>query len=319
MSSSSVTEGVSWEFPSLKDSLFSPFECNTEPKPSFEKLWKDARGLEDEIEVLKWMARRKQMEWDCAKEMVDRKKINIKDVKKKINMVRTLNDLGPQLNVDSDDEDTPFEDSDNDDSHSDEDTIDSDAHTPNDAEVPFFVRQPSPIPRSSNFLSEKDRKNSRFVVADYVCSDSRFSKGHLCLNCKEKPPLFVCSVCKNNWYCSTSCQIKDWPTHQTKCFKEKPEKSKKESEKFVKTAHPLLIKFPLPSELLASVTEEISRKTRPNNRKEKSTNCLKCRQNLPYFLCSVCRNFWYCSHKCHHDHWEEHQKYCMGKLNTNVL
>ena len=144
-------------------------------------------------------------------------------------------------------------------------------------------------------------------------------KGHLCLYCKEKPPLFVCSVCKNYWYCSTSCQIKDWPTHQTKCFKEKPEKSKKESEKFVKTAHPQLIKFPLPSELLASVTEEISRKTRPNNRKEKSTNCLKCRQNLPYFLCSVCRNFWYCSHKCHHDHWEEHQKYCIGKLNTNVL
>ena len=40
------------------------------------------------------MARRKQMEWDCTKEMIDRKKINIKDVKKKINMVRTLNDLG---------------------------------------------------------------------------------------------------------------------------------------------------------------------------------------------------------------------------------
>ena len=145
-------------------------------------------------------------------------------------------------------------------------------------------------------------------------------KGHLCLNCKEKPPLFVCSVCKNNWYCSTSCQIKDWPRHQTKCSIEKPEKSKKESEKFVKTAHPQLIKFPLPSELLASVTEEeISRKTRQTKtRTEKSTNCLKCRQNLPYFLCSVCRNFWYCSHKCHHDHWEEHQQYCTGKLNTNV-
>ena len=198
--------------------------------------------------------------------------------------------------------------------------IDSDAPTPNDTEVPFFVRQPSPIPRSSAYVSEKDR-NARFVVADYVCSESRFSKGHLCLNCKEKPPLFVCSVCKNNWYCSTSCQIKDWPRHQTKCnSKEKPEKSMKESEKFVKTAHPQLIKFPLPSELLASVTEEISRKTRQTTtRTEKSTNCLKCRQNLPYFLCSVCRNFWYCSHKCHHDHWEEHQKYCMGKLNTNVL
>ena len=83
---------------------------------------------------------------------------------------------GPQLNVDSDDEDTPFEDSDNDDSHSDEDTIDSDNNlNPSDAEVPFFVRQPSPIPRNSNFVSEKDR-NARFVVADFVCSESRFSK-----------------------------------------------------------------------------------------------------------------------------------------------
>ena len=154
---------------------------------------------------------------------------------------------------------------------------------------------------------------SAFVIYEWS------PKGHLCLYCKEKPPLFVCSLCKNYWYCSTICQIKDWPTHQTKCSKEKPENKKTESVILQTPANPQLIKFPLPSELLTSVTEEISRKTRPNNRKEKSTNCLKCRQNLPYFLCSVCRNFWYCSHKCHHDHWEEHQKYCMGKLNTNVL
>ena len=89
-----MSEGVSWEFPGLNSSLCSPFECNTGPKTSFEKLWKDARSLEDEIEVLKWMARRKEVEWDCTKEMVDKKKLHIKSVKKKINMVRTLNDLG---------------------------------------------------------------------------------------------------------------------------------------------------------------------------------------------------------------------------------
>ena len=44
--------------------------------------------------------------------MIQQKKIDIKVVKKKINMVRTLNELGPQLNVDSDDEDTPYEDDD---------------------------------------------------------------------------------------------------------------------------------------------------------------------------------------------------------------
>ena len=114
------SSALSWEFPNLNGNLNTPFEeCNTEPKASFEKLWKDARGLEDEIEILKWMARRKQLEWDCAKELVDKKKSTIKAVKKKINMVRTVNDLGPQLNVDSDDEDTPFEDDDNEDSESD--------------------------------------------------------------------------------------------------------------------------------------------------------------------------------------------------------
>ena len=117
MSSSSL----SWEFPNFNGNLNTPFEeCSTEPKASFEKLWKDARGLEDEIEILKWMARRKQLEWDCAKELVDKKKSTIKAVKKKINMVRTVNDLGPQLNVDSDDENTPFEDDDDEDSQSDD-------------------------------------------------------------------------------------------------------------------------------------------------------------------------------------------------------
>ena len=98
---------------------------------------------------------------------------------------------GPQLNVDSDDEDTPFEDSDNDDSNFDEETIDSDAPSPSDAEVPFFVRQPSPIPRS--FVSEKD-KNARFVVADFVSSESHFSKGQLISEC----PLDVLNFPKKN-------------------------------------------------------------------------------------------------------------------------
>ena len=49
---------------------------------------------------------------DTCRQMIQQKKIDIKVVKKKINMVRTLNELGPQLNVDSDDEDTPYEDDD---------------------------------------------------------------------------------------------------------------------------------------------------------------------------------------------------------------
>merc|ERR1719266_2366889 len=80
--------------------------------------------MEDEIESLKWLARRKEMEWDCTRQMIVRKKTNIKVVKRKLNMVRTVNDLGPQLNVDSDDEDTPYEEDDEDSSEDDTAAID---------------------------------------------------------------------------------------------------------------------------------------------------------------------------------------------------
>ena len=214
MSSSSL----SWEFPNFNGNLNTPFEeCSTEPKASFEKLWKDARGLEDEIEILKWMARRKQLEWDCAKELVDKKKSTIKAVKKKINMVRTVNDLGPQLNVDSDDEDTPFEDDDDEDSQSD-DNEDLTGFSNNGTDVRFCLRQPSPVPEGSSLVSEN--YPNKFTIPDFVCKKSRFESGHLCLKCKEKPPLGLCNVCKNHWYCSTNCQTKDWPEHQKMCTNE---------------------------------------------------------------------------------------------------
>ena len=96
--------------------LHSPFDTRTQKLEDFDDVMKDAKSLEEEIEVLKWMARRKEMEWDCARQMIGKKKTEIREVKKKINMVRTVNDLGPQLNIDSDDEDTPYEDDDEDDS-----------------------------------------------------------------------------------------------------------------------------------------------------------------------------------------------------------
>lgn len=295
---------LSGEFPNLNGSVYTPFECNAEPNASFEKLWKDARGLEDEIEILKWMARRKELEWDCAKEMVDKKKITIKAVKKKINMVKTINDLGPQLNVDSDDEDTPFEDDDDDDSQSDNDLADSTLSSNNGADIRFCLRQPSPIPKTSSLVSEKSR--NKFSIPDFVCKKSRFSRGHLCLKCKEKPALGLCNICKNYWYCSTSCQIKDWPEHQRKCTKEP------NGKRTIPVFNPNLIKFPLPSDLFSSL-ENKSRRHR-TKQPAKGTNCIKCRQNLPYFLCAECKNFWYCSHKCHLDHWEEHKKFCcVGK------
>ena len=211
--------------------------------------------------------------------------------------------LGSQLNVHSDDEDTPFEDDDDDDSQSDIDVTHSHLSSSNSADV-RFIRQPSPIPKTSNFVSEKNQ--NKLVTPDFVCKQSRFSRGHLCLKCKEKPGLGLCNLCKNHWYCSTSCQIKDWPEHQKKCTKES---NRKRTTPVIKSN---LIKFPIPSDLFLSLEQKS--KSQSLKQTGKSTNCIKCRQNLPYFLCAECKNFWYCSHKCHSDHWEEHKKFCsIGK------
>jgi len=283
----------------LNDSLFLPFETATsESKRLFETVWKDARKLEDEVEVLKWMARRKELEWDCARQMIVKKKNDIKTVKKKINMVRTLNDLGPQMNVDSDDEDTPYED-DDDESSSDED-IKEDDDSPQPPQLPFFVRQPSPKRRKLNGGGSVKKS---MIVADFVSADSRFTKGHLCLTCKEKEPLFVCSICNDHWYCSVTCQIDDWPNHQGKCAREKTT-----SKQQKKTAG--LIRF---SKDLLKLIELKSKDAKMPVPPIPATYCLSCKKNYPYFLCSECRNHWYCSHKCHEDHWEQHRPLCFTK------
>lgn len=208
-------------------------------------------------------------------------------------MVRTVNDLGEQLNVDSDDEDTPYEESDE--SSSDED--DNGANrSREEINAPLFVRQPSPKPSAGK------RRRKGEIDADFVAFQSRFAKGHKCLYCKEKSPLFVCSLCKNVWYCSTSCQLKDWANHKTKC---RPE-SENERRKISKPP-PNLIRFPVPHNIFYSRNALDSQ---PNQNFNKTHSCLMCKKNLPYFLCADCQNHWYCSHKCHEDHWPIHRLYC---------
>lgn len=288
----------------LADSLYVPFQIECQSKSLFEDVWKDARRLEEEIDALKWLARRKELEWDCTRQMIDKKKLNIKEVKKIINMVRTVNDLGPQLNVDSDDDDTPYEDS----SSSDDEEIDneedgSDLTSSLSQKVPYFVRQPSP--KRQRLWSGGDE--GRFVLAEVTSSVNHFTTGHLCLTCKEKPPQFVCSLCKNHWYCSMTCQIDDWPSHQKECSgcTDNTSKRNKGDGNFN------LIKFPLSKDLI-----EFVQKNSPNNvvakRESQSTKCLNCHQNYPYFLCSECRNHWYCSNKCHQEHWDHHRPFCLS-------
>ncbi len=279
----------------IEDSLTPPFQCNPKPREPFEHLWKDARGLEDEIEVLKWMARRKELEWDCAKQMIVKKKVDIKAVKRKINMVKTLNDFGPQLNVDSDDEDTPSEDYDDDTSSDDDERMEDMPHRPNDTigQLPLFVRQP--------FLKKDSSKKADLgIQPDYVTKPTQFSHGHLCLFCKEKQPLFLCSICHNSWYCSQECQEKDWDNHEKDCDEDSIK------SEYCDESPPDLIRFPQPKALFKVVLgPEIEQKDL-----KQTHNCLRCQRNMPYFLCSICRNFWYCSHKCHEVHWELHKPFC---------
>lgn len=79
-------------------SLNVPFREKSASKPdTFDKVFVDIKHLEEEIEALKWLARRKEMEWDCTRQMIHQKKADIKVVKRKINMVKTVNDLGEQV------------------------------------------------------------------------------------------------------------------------------------------------------------------------------------------------------------------------------
>ena len=48
-----------------QQSLYTPLQCDMKPRSTLDDLMKDAHLLEDEIEVLKWMARRKELEYDC--------------------------------------------------------------------------------------------------------------------------------------------------------------------------------------------------------------------------------------------------------------
>ena len=144
----------------------------------------------------------------------------------------------------------------------------------NGTDVRFCLRQPSPVPKGSSLVSEN--YPNKFTIPDFVCKKSRFASGHLCLKCKEKPPLGLCNICKNHWYCSTSCQTKDWPEHQKMCTNESNRK------RTIPVFNSRLIRFPLQSDILN--LEQKSRKYR-TKQTVKSTNCIKCGQNQPYFLC----------------------------------
>jgi hypothetical protein len=299
-------------------------------KPSFESLWGDSRQLEEEVEALKWMARRKEMEWDSTRYLIIKKKADIKHAKRRINMVRTINDLGPQLNVDSDDEDTPYEDDDDDDD--DEDVVDGEPDDFAQPRRPRPPRRPQPkfilpkfeLPKlilNTASFSQKE-KDANFVMVP-AAGNKRlkpsFSKGHLCLGCKIKPPLFVCHGCKNHWYCSKTCQEDHWSIHEPNCNEHSDPMLQSSSalsaidrfqESLMPDASDLL---KLAREQQKNIDHDLDHdldELLPKKADKKSTNCLMCCINEPKYVCGQCKNYWYCSLTCHEKHWPEHASQC---------
>jgi len=280
--------------------LHPPFETRLKRVEDCENLMKDAKNLEEEVEVLKWMARRKEMEWDCTRQMIGKKKTEIREVKKKINMVRTINELGPQLNIDSDDEDTPYEDDDEDDSS--EEELELPRAASSRVSFPMIVRGNDGDNEGQEEYSFKSYR--KFVLTKREVKSSNVL---LCAQCRDKPPLFVCSTCKDQCYCSRLCQTKHWHKHSSKCV---PYESRKNPFQLCppKPKKTGVIKFPLSESELHEITD--AKKELNTAVPLKSSQCLNCQSEDPQFLCSKCKNHWYCSEVCHQIHWEEHQKMC---------
>ena len=305
--------------------LHSPFDTRVEIVEDFDNLLGDAKSMEEEIEALKWMARRKEMEWDCARQMIGKKKTDIKEVKKKINMVRTIHDLGPQLNIDSDDEDTPDEE----DEDEDQENCSDGENVPQNKDVISFPM----VVRGNDSDSDEDysfKSDRKFVLTKRKKQKTdRVSRSEvMCGNCKKQPPSFVCSSCKDQVYCSRLCQTKHWIKHSSKCV---PYETQKNHFQLCPPKPPEdsgVIKFPLSLEVnygsdnmnsgtnIDEENEEVS--TRPALR---SSKCLNCEKEDPKFICSsfdtdnpnaiygtLQTKNWYCSEDCQKEHWKAYKK-----------
>ena len=158
---------------------------------------------------------------------------------------------------------------------------------------------------TDSFVSQRD-KNVNFVMATTFEKSDFQSKGFaLCLNCKEKPPLFVCGACKNQSYCSQACQELHWPIHEPICKDKNVEMSDPKSilpkNNIMKSVLPLV-----KGDSKMDLDENPSSMIIP----KEPTKCLGCENVYPKYLCGGCNNGWYCSVHCQRNHWKNHQNEC---------
>ena len=210
-----------------------------------------------------------------------------------------------QVNVDSDDEDTPFEDSsDSEQSMDEDDKIEEEGNRYSlDDEIANEINVQATSRRKefrdeAAFVSQRD-KNVKFVMANHAKNEK---KSAVCLYCKEKPPLFVCGHCKDKAYCSQDCQKLHWTIHEQNCRNISAKHNDSEFSSRNMTIVPKL-----------GDLKQIKAADYHDEKQEfhvQSSKCLGCLEANPKFLCSACNNAWYCSMICQKSHWNQHEEKC---------
>ena len=157
--------------------------------------------------------------------------------------------------------------------------------------------------------------------------------------CKEKPPLFVCGTCKNQSYCSETCQKLHWPLHESDCKddsiamleeieKDLLEEPIKMNENSAAEMPGSRSEAPISAPETSTSSSQLSMLQTKRDQKEvdsetgtsaeffektdkkNSTKCLGCHEKDPKYLCATCNNAWYCCLVCQEKHWDFHQSEC---------
>ena len=71
--------------------------------------------------------------------------------------------------------------------------------------------KPAPIrhTQTSEMRSEEQREQGKITMSSSSIPPCSF--------CRAKKSKFVCSYCKEKWYCSRKCQLDDWDAHEDEC------------------------------------------------------------------------------------------------------
>lgn len=118
-----------------------------------------------------------------------------------------------------------------------------------------------------------------------------------CFNCKVTDvALFSCSNCKQNYYCSKTCQRNDW-----------------------KNGHKIICKNSSDQRRIVKIFENEKGDEKKAHASEECANC--CIQGIKFSKCSRCKLTPYCCEACQLQHWNAvggHKKFCVSASNQKL-